>query len=648
MRQQLWLLLFIPVFLFNRATAQVTTPQIKARFGVDADLRSNFFNGFLQAGNDDWFTSGASSTSGVSVIDTTGASLIVSRYSSNPSTRGIPFFKEMAYPQFTIVNNKMLIDAVFIRDHHGDDSSVFASGGNKNGMSPNNWNTPVSQGVPDKNDILDMFMHVRRDGVNTNDSLWFFGGLSLDNTTGNRYFDFEMYQTDIYYDKSTLKFYGYGPDAGHTSWVFDAAGNVLKAGDIIFTAEYGSSSLTNLEARIWVHQSALSLTPAAFSWGGQFDGDGTGAVYGYASIRPKTAGNFYSGLQCGNNTWAGPFQCVLQNNTVVSNYTARQFMEFSVNLSKLGLDPLVTMGDACALPFRRLMVKSRASVAFTSELKDFVCPFAIFRAPAAQVASNFPVICPNNISNIWVTNPLATSTYTWEALSGNIVGSTIGTSIVVDQPGRYIVRQQLMDSCGSTYATDTMDISLAYNCITLDQIFNTFLVKKESKQAIITWNSEFLPANNSFEVQRSLDGVNFQTVQIIHAKSGGQYRVPDDLSQVQSKWIYYRLRYIPSGQSSFYSKSLSLFNKESNLLSLVTAPNPVTDKLRLSLSLEKSTGVEVLLRNEMGAVIYRDKFSGQAGINEWQIVRNGFWRTGMYILEVKMDDEIMRRRLLIQ
>ena len=61
-----------------------------------------------------------------------------------------------------------------------------------------------------------------------------FGGISLDNTTGNRYFDFEMYQTDIYYDRPSAKFYGYGPDAGHTSWQFDAAGNILQPGDIIF------------------------------------------------------------------------------------------------------------------------------------------------------------------------------------------------------------------------------------------------------------------------------------------------------------------------------------------------------------------------------------------------------------------------------
>ena len=104
------------------------------------------------------------------------------------------------------------------------------------------------------------------------------------------------------------------------------------AGDIIFTAEFGSSSLSFLEARIWVHQSSLSVTPVAFSWGGSFDGATSGATYGYANIAPKTAGTFYTGLQCVNNTWAGPFSVVLQDNSVVANYNAKQFMEFSVCL----------------------------------------------------------------------------------------------------------------------------------------------------------------------------------------------------------------------------------------------------------------------------------------------------------------------------
>ncbi len=242
------------------------------------------------------------------MIDTTEARYINQLYLSNPAVRMLPLFRGMRYPQFSIVNNNMLIDAVFIRDHHGDDSTVFASGSNKNGMSPATWTCPVAQGVPDKNDILDMFMHVRREGPNTTDSLWLFGGVSLEGTGGNRYFDFEMYQTDIYYERASLSFKGYGPDAGHTSWQFDAAGHVTRAGDIIFTAEYGNASLSLVEARIWVDNASLSITPTDFSWGGDFVGASGGATYGYANIVPKTSGIFYMGIQNTGTTWARSFQ----------------------------------------------------------------------------------------------------------------------------------------------------------------------------------------------------------------------------------------------------------------------------------------------------------------------------------------------------
>ncbi|NCU02972.1 MAG: hypothetical protein GXC73_03205, partial [Chitinophagaceae bacterium] len=192
--------LLLSLFLFVALTNQtLTAQQIKARFGVEGDLRSNFYKSFLQVGNDDWFSMNNINGIGVGeyIIDTTGAASIVALYTSQPATRNYPFFRNMRYPQFHVLNGMLLIDGIFIRDHHGTDSTIFASGSNKNGMSPQQWSTPVAQSVPDKNEILDMFMHVRRDGdgTETNDSLWLFGGVSIENTTGDRYFDFEMYQT---------------------------------------------------------------------------------------------------------------------------------------------------------------------------------------------------------------------------------------------------------------------------------------------------------------------------------------------------------------------------------------------------------------------------------------------------------------------
>src|SRR5687768_12717432 len=73
-------LLLCPLFFYG----QITSPLIKARFGVDGELRANYFDGEEAAGNDDWFNNGTPGT-GVFVIDTTGAASIIAGYNSDVS-----------------------------------------------------------------------------------------------------------------------------------------------------------------------------------------------------------------------------------------------------------------------------------------------------------------------------------------------------------------------------------------------------------------------------------------------------------------------------------------------------------------------------------------------------------------------------------
>ena len=108
---------FIPIalwlfFLIQETQGQIITPQIKANFGVDADLRANFFDGFVVNGNDDWFSNILGT--GKHIIDTVGASYIVSRYASDFNFRKVPFFRGMRYPQFSVINNRLLLDAILI------------------------------------------------------------------------------------------------------------------------------------------------------------------------------------------------------------------------------------------------------------------------------------------------------------------------------------------------------------------------------------------------------------------------------------------------------------------------------------------------------------------------------------------------------
>ena len=394
----------------------------------------------------------------------------------------------MSLPTFTIYNNRLWLDAIFARDYHGQDTTVFTVA-SKNGESPAIW-TPGIQNIPDKNDILDVMMHVRRAGPNTTDSLWMFGGISMDNINGDRYFDFELYQTDINYDRVSKKFYGYGPDAGHTSWKFDATGKVLTPGDIILTGAFQSNSLTSIEARIWVSRTDWqTVTPTAFNWSGQFDGGTPGAAYGYASIAPKTLGAFYTGLGNPSTTWTSPFNLVLQSNalqftnpapasTTNGKYIADQFIEFSVNLTKLGLDPVTSLGtDICGTPFNRLLVKTRSSASFTADLKDFVAPTDLFLAPRALALADIPLFCGDTsftgVSHISVQNPSPSSIYTWTTIDGDIVGPTSGPSITIDKVGTYMVTQRLAVGCNA-YAYDTVAIIRDSLCLILDNTVISF------------------------------------------------------------------------------------------------------------------------------------------------------------------------------
>ncbi|HYE55307.1 MAG TPA: T9SS type A sorting domain-containing protein [Chitinophagaceae bacterium] len=629
------------------AHAQVTSPVIKANFGVDGELKSNFFNGSVISGSDDWFS--LNGGTGEFIIDTTGAQYILSRYARDPAFRRIPFFRGMRFPQFSNVNNRMLIDGMFIREYHGTDSTAFATGSNKNGMSPATWTCPVSQDVPDKNDILDIMMHVRREGPNSTDSLWLIAGVSIENTTGNRYFDYEMYQTDIHYNRSTRTFEGYGPHDGHTSWQFDAAGNITRAGDIIFTAEFGTGGIQVLEARIWVHSSTRSsVTPVAFSWGTEFDGAGNGAAYGYANILPKVPGDFYTGLHCGNNTWAGAFNVVRQNNTVSEEYTARQFMEFSVNLSKLGLDPIVTTSDPCAIPFRRILVKTRASNSFTAELKDFVAPFEFFRAPAAEAAADVPLYCGTpGVSNINVTNPILTSQYTWSTPNGNIVSDSVGPSITVNAPGIYIVTQQLMGNCGTSYAHDTVEIILDSNCALLKTSIKDFRATQAGRLLQLNWTVSDSRGAAYFRVERSTDAQQFEAVGKLWPHDAPTYGFTDDISAVNSNMVYYRIKTVDPNGSPQYSKIVALQVNGPVRPGVTLMPNPVRNEARLLLSAPQSSKATITIYDLSGTRLRTTDIRLSKGAALVDLENFAGWPRGVYLLKITIGNVVFTEKMIL-
>jgi hypothetical protein len=635
-------------------SGQITTPIIRAGFGIDADVLRSYFNNNPLAGSDDWFPANGADSGDDFVIDTSGAAAIVSGYTTNPASKFYSFTRGMRYPLLSTINGRIYYDAVYVRDFHGTDSTSF-TGGSKNGQSPALWTTTTSP-VLAKNDIGEGYLHVRRNGTTSNDSLWFFGAVSLLGTNGDRYFDFELYQTDITYNRQTRKFENYGPDAGHTSWRFDASGATTQVGDIIFTAEYGNTGLNYIEARIWVAKTAVtSVTPLAFSWTGSFDGDGAGATYGYAGIVPKAGGFFYQGLQNAAGTSAGPFGTIKSGDVYAAQYDPIQFMEFSVNLTKLGLDPMsFTTGSMCNLAFGKVLIKTRTSTSFTASITDFVSPFSFREVAQVNAVSDLPSVCDDfPVATISIVNPLPTSIYTWYTPNGHI--HTINPySIVVDSPGTYILIQTLLSGCAEG-GRDTVIINRfdQYNCWPLATKLLHFNVRKSGAAALVNWRISTGSEVKEMHLERSVNGSSFKhlatVAPFVHPAEADYYQYTDS-SIGKEPALYYRLKVIENSGRIYYSSVAILKNSTPVSLVLKLLPNPVKQgqSVNLFVIADKETTAIIRITDSYGRIHYRKEQLLRQGINNMVLPAPAIFSPGLYFVMLTNHSQSVTEKLLIQ
>lgn len=139
------------------AQLNVSKGKVIINFGIDADVHSGVvtYNSFGDAafGTDDWFQG----ASGLGVIDETQGNALF-QGQANPAG-----LLPMSVPQFSVVDGRLWVDAIFARDNHwtgnNKDATIF-QGSNKNFDNPVSWGA-TNGSNPQKNDIIDGFGHLR-------------------------------------------------------------------------------------------------------------------------------------------------------------------------------------------------------------------------------------------------------------------------------------------------------------------------------------------------------------------------------------------------------------------------------------------------------------------------------------------------------
>jgi hypothetical protein len=152
-----------------------------------------------------------------------------------------------------------------------------------------------------------------------------------------------------------------------------------------------------------------------------------------------------------------------------------------------------------------------------------------------------------------------------------------------------------------------------------------------------------------YEVERSSDGIGFNGVAQEDASQSlnpvHSYSINDQLYNINSNIIYYRLRIVDNDGKYTYSNVVSVkLNQPQNNFSIY--PNPVDNYAVMNVYAEKQgTGVLRVIDNS-GKPLTSKSFSVTNGNNSVVIDQLGFLPRGIYVIQVMVNDNVYTQKIL--
>ncbi len=154
----------------------------------------------------------------------------------------------------------------------------------------------------------------------------------------------------------------------------------------------------------------------------------------------------------------------------------------------------------------------------------------------------------------------------------------------------------------------------------------------------LDWQTASETHNLGFEIERSTDGIHFNTIEFIKSKGNSNaftnYQFIDN-SIVLNTNNYYRLKQIDNNKTTKLSKIISVVNSNKN--KLFFAPNPANT--HLTVIFQGDLGV-LSIYDLLGRIVLTQTINGNSLINLSNL------NNGNYIIEIKANNAVFRDKLV--
>ncbi len=174
----------------------------------------------------------------------------------------------------------------------------------------------------------------------------------------------------------------------------------------------------------------------------------------------------------------------------------------------------------------------------------------------------------------------------------------------------------------------------------------SFTAQKQNSMAQLAWKTTNEVNTSYFNMQRSIDGVQFITVGKVTAKSNGasqtDYGFADDISTLANGTVYYRLQMIDKDGKISYSSIVSI-TIDRNDIRIVIYPNPA-HRFFIVDHLPAESKAYISVTDLAGRILIAQQATGLAS----QKINISMLTKGMYVVNITTNHHTEKRKLVIE
>ena len=176
----------------------------------------------------------------------------------------------------------------------------------------------------------------------------------------------------------------------------------------------------------------------------------------------------------------------------------------------------------------------------------------------------------------------------------------------------------------------------------------SFRAAEQNNKIILSWVTASESDNQYFEIERSINGNQFEPIGRVAGAGTTSQTTHYNFTDVTpvTRINYYRLKQVDIDGRYKYSAILTTKLNSKLEKGVNISPNPVSNKINISISSDVATNGDIRIINALGQIIYYQNEKLVKGVNVITITSLFHLPKGIYTLQVVMDNETFSTKFI--